>query len=155
MDSSPTQRRSRSAPDNSQPPPTLPQFEHVSRYWDNQHHCFAPNALKRHSIGTKNKALQYNPDGSLTIYVQADPPAETQRGNWLPAPAGADFSLYLRAYWPKVEITDGTWTPPAVEPQGAGVGARALQWCASPRLACNGGRGQPRRLLPKSVGRVR
>ena len=35
--------------------------------------------------------------------------------NWLPAPAGKDFSLYLRAYWPKVAITDGSWTPPAVQ----------------------------------------
>src|SRR5262249_47263399 len=51
--------------------------------------------------------------GSLTIYVQADPPPEAQRGNWLPAPKGADFSLYMRSYWPKVEITDGSWTPPA------------------------------------------
>jgi hypothetical protein len=83
--------------------------------------------LKRYSIGTKNKALKYNPDGSLTIYVQADPPADLQRSNWLPAPEGADFSLYIHAYWPKVEITDGTWTPPAVEPQSSGVGARALQ----------------------------
>ena len=35
--------------------------------------------------------------------------------NWLPAPAGKDFSLYLRAYWPQVAITDGSWTPPAVQ----------------------------------------
>jgi hypothetical protein len=46
--------------------------------------------------------------------VQADPPADAQRGNWLPAPKGEDFSLYVRAYWPKVEITDGSWTPPPV-----------------------------------------
>jgi hypothetical protein len=50
----------------------------------------------------------------LTIYVQADPPSEAQRGNWLPAPKGEDFSLYVRLYWPKVEITDGSWAPPAV-----------------------------------------
>ena len=36
------------------------------------------------------------------------------RVNWLPAPKG-DFSLYVRAYWPKPAITDGSWTPPAVE----------------------------------------
>src|SRR5262249_33909499 len=32
--------------------------------------------------GTKNKALRYNAEGSLTIYVQSDPPLEAQRGNW-------------------------------------------------------------------------
>ena len=59
--------------------------------------------------------MKPNPDGSLTIYVQADPPADGRRGNWLPAPKGEDFSLYVRAYWPKVEVTDGSWTPPPVK----------------------------------------
>jgi hypothetical protein len=90
----------------------------VNGFWSltlyNQHHFFAPNELKRYSTGTKNKALKYNPDGSLTIYVKADPPSEALRDNWLPAPRGGDFSLCIRSYWPKVEITDGSWTPPAV-----------------------------------------
>jgi chemotaxis protein CheD len=41
MDSSTTLRRLRTAPDNRPPPATLPQFAHVSRYWDTQHQCFA------------------------------------------------------------------------------------------------------------------
>ena len=77
-------------------------------------HFFAPNDLKRYSLGTKNKALVANPDGSLTIYVQADPPPDAERANWLPAPRRADFSLFMRAYWPKTAIIDGSWTPPAV-----------------------------------------
>lgn len=28
-----------------------------------------------------------------------------------------DFSLVMRAYWPKTAALDGTWTPPAVETQ--------------------------------------
>jgi len=90
----------------------------VRGFWSltlyNEHHFFAPNDIKRNSVGTKTRSLKYNDDGSLTIYVQADPPPEPQRGNWLPAPKAADFSLYMRSYWPKVEITDGSWTPPAV-----------------------------------------
>jgi hypothetical protein len=77
-------------------------------------HFFVPNQANRYSLGTKNKTLKLNADGSLTIYVQADPPPEAQRDNWLPAPKG-DFSLYIRAYWPKPAITDGSWTPPAVQ----------------------------------------
>jgi hypothetical protein len=77
-------------------------------------HFFAPNELKRYSVGTKNKTLVTNAEGSLTIYVQADPPSEAQRANWLPAPKNSDFSLYIRAYWPKTAIIDGSWTPPAV-----------------------------------------
>jgi hypothetical protein len=93
------------------------QLPPVKGFWSltlyNEHHFFAPNELKRYSLGTKNKTLQYNADGSLTLYVQAEPPAEEKRSNWLPAPE-SDFSLYLRAYWPQAAITSGTWTPPAV-----------------------------------------
>jgi hypothetical protein len=77
-------------------------------------HFFAPNELKRYSVGTKNKTLVASADGSLAITVQADPPPEAQRANWLPAPKNSDFSLYIRAYWPKTAIIDGSWTPPAV-----------------------------------------
>jgi len=93
------------------------QLPPVKGFWSltvyNEHHFFAPNELKRYSIGTKNKTLQYNADGSLTLYVQAEPPADEKRSNWLPAPE-SDFSLYLRAYWPHAAITNGTWTPPPV-----------------------------------------
>ena len=77
-------------------------------------HFFVPNDLNRFSLGTKNKDLVFAKDGSLTIYVQADPPPEAQRANWLPAPK-AEFSLFLRAYWPKTPVIDGSWTPPPVE----------------------------------------
>jgi hypothetical protein len=80
----------------------------------NQHHFFEPNEIRRYSIGTKTRALRHNLDGSLTIYLQAYPPAAELVANWLPAPRSGDFSLCIRAYWPEVEITDGSWTPPAV-----------------------------------------
>lgn len=91
----------------------------VNGFWSltlyNEHHFFAPNEIKRYSTGTKNKSLKTNPDGSLTIFVQADAPPVAQRDNWLPAPKGADFTLYIRAYWPRAAVMDGTWTPPAVQ----------------------------------------
>jgi hypothetical protein len=96
----------------------------VSGFWSltlyDQHHFFAPNAVGRYSLGTKTKDLKYNPDGSLTIYLQADPPPDELWANWLPAPKDAgestgDFSLSLRAYGPKPAVTEGAWTPPAVE----------------------------------------
>lgn len=89
----------------------------VKGFWSltlyNEHHFFHPNDLKRYSLGTKNKNLKYNPDGSLTLYVQAEPPGEDKMSNWLPAPEG-DLSLYLRAYWPEASVLEGKWTPPAV-----------------------------------------
>jgi hypothetical protein len=91
----------------------------VNGFWSltlyNEHHFFAPNEIKRYSLGTKNKGLRTNPDGSLTVYAQADPPPAEQRDNWLPAPKGGDFTLYVRAYWPKAPVMDGSWTPPPVQ----------------------------------------
>jgi hypothetical protein len=90
----------------------------VNGFWSlsiyNEHHFFVANAINRFSVGTKNKDLKVNSDGSLTVYVQAEAPTDpVQRTNWLPAPKG-EFSLYVRAYWPKAEILDGSWTPPPV-----------------------------------------
>jgi hypothetical protein len=85
-------------------------------------HFFVPNEFKRYSLGTKNKTLKYNPDGSLTIHVQAEPPSEALRANWLPAPKNADFSLFLRAYWPKTPVLDGSWMPPGVQKLADGDG---------------------------------
>lgn len=91
----------------------------VNGFWSltlyNEHHFFAPNDIKRYSLGTKNKDLKANADGSLTFYVQADAPSETQRANWLPSPNGGDFSLFMRAYWPKATVIEGSWTPPPVQ----------------------------------------
>jgi hypothetical protein len=90
----------------------------VHGFWSlsiyNEHHFFVANQINRFSVGTKNKGLKYATDGSLTIHVQSKAPTdEVQRANWLPAPEG-DFSLYVRAYWPKAPVTDGSWTPPPV-----------------------------------------
>lgn len=92
----------------------------VKGFWSltlyNAHHFFEPNALKRYSVGTKNKSLTYGADGSLTLYVQAQSPGADKESNWLPAPSGGagEFSLYIRAYWPEPSAIDGSWTPPAV-----------------------------------------
>jgi len=89
----------------------------VNGFWSltlyNDKHLFHPNELKRYSLGTKNKTLQYNADGSLTIYAGSKSPGKEKESNWLPAPVGR-FSLYIRAYWGKEAILDGTWTAPAV-----------------------------------------
>jgi len=93
------------------------QLPPVKGFWSltmyNPEHFFYPNALKRYALGTKNKSLKYNPDGSLTIYLGTKSPGKEKESNWLPAPAGK-FSIWLRAYWPDQSILDGTWKPPKV-----------------------------------------
>jgi hypothetical protein len=94
------------------------QLPPVKGFWSltlyNDRHLFNPNPLERYSLGTKNKALQYNADGSLTIYAGATSPGKDKETNWLPAPAGT-FSLFIRGYWAEKAMLDGTWTPPTIE----------------------------------------
>jgi hypothetical protein len=89
----------------------------VNGFWSptlyNEHHFFHPNDLKRYSLGTKNKTLKRNADGSLTLYAGANSPSKDKESNWLPAPNG-HFSLYVRAYWGKQAILDGSWQPPKI-----------------------------------------
>jgi len=93
------------------------QLPPVKGFWSltmyNPAHFFYPNALKRYALGTKNKTLQTNADGSLTIYLGNKSPGKDKESNWLPAPAG-NFSIWLRTYWPDQAILDGSWKPPVV-----------------------------------------
>lgn len=89
----------------------------VNGFWSltlyNEKHLFHPNDLKRYSLGTKNTSLKRNADGSLTLYAGSKSPGAERESNWLPSPADA-FSLYIRAYWGKAAILDGTWKPPQI-----------------------------------------
>jgi uncharacterized protein (TIGR02246 family) len=85
---------------------------------------FVANPLNRYTLSQRNK-LKENADGSVTLYIQNEPPGQDRESNWLPAPKG-DFVLMLRLYWPKEEgpsIFDGTWKPPAVKRVGDAVAA--------------------------------
>ena len=91
----------------------------VHGFWSltlyNEEHFFESNEIGRYSVGTNNRDLSLDPDGALTIRVQAEAPTDPkQRANWLPAPKSASFSLYVRAYWPQTPVLDGSWTPPPV-----------------------------------------
>jgi hypothetical protein len=92
----------------------------VNGFWSltlyNEKHLFHANDLRRYSLGTKNKDLKRNADGSLTLYAGSKSPGADKESNWLPAPAGT-FSLYIRAYWGKEPILDGSWKPPQIRKQ--------------------------------------
>ncbi len=57
--------------------------------------------------------LKKDPDGGLTIYIQADSPGKERQANWLPAPKGP-FVMFMRYYRPKPALLEGRWTTPAV-----------------------------------------
>ncbi len=93
------------------------QLPPVKGFWSltvyDPEHLFAANAMNRFALGTKNKTLKYDPDGSLTIYLGAKSPGKDKESNWVPAPSGK-FSIWLRTYWPDQAVLDGNWKPPVI-----------------------------------------
>jgi hypothetical protein len=89
----------------------------VNGFWSltvyNKEHLFEPNRLNRFSLGTKSKSMKMNADGSLTLYFQHETPGTDKETNWVPTPTD-EFSLYIRAYWPKEEVLNASWKPPTV-----------------------------------------
>jgi len=71
------------------------------------------NPIARYSIGDRSK-LRHGKGGSLTIYIQHEPPGNELESNWLPAPNGP-FSLQFRMYLPKPEALDPPYLPPPVK----------------------------------------
>jgi len=94
--------------------PPVNGFWSLSMYNDKM--LFAENPVNRYSMGSlSDPPLINNPDGSIDIYIQRDSPESARISNWLPAPASGGFSLTLRLYWPKQQVTDKLWAPPAVQ----------------------------------------
>jgi hypothetical protein len=80
----------------------------------NEKQLLAANPIDRFAIGDRDK-LAFNSDGSLDLYIQRESPGRDKESNWLPAPASGPFTMNLRLYWPKAEVRDGSWVPPAVK----------------------------------------
>ncbi len=70
-----------------------------------------PNPIRRYSVGDRTPGLRRDTDGSLTLVIQHDAPADTS--NWLPAPA-APFRPIMRLYQPQAAVLDGTYQIPAI-----------------------------------------
>ncbi|HEY2005807.1 MAG TPA: DUF1254 domain-containing protein [Solirubrobacteraceae bacterium] len=106
----------------------------VKAFWSltmyNASYFLAANPINRYAIGDRTSGLHYGRDGSLTVYVQRDAPADPgARANWLPAPPG-QFHLIMRLYQPKSPALSGAWKPPPILLAGASAGTKP-----TPRLS--------------------
>ena len=72
------------------------------------------NRLNRFALGDRDK-LSFAPDGSLTFYIQPDPPGGDKDTNWLPTPPAGKLSITMRLYVPKAQVRDGRWAPPPIK----------------------------------------
>ncbi len=73
------------------------------------------NPINRYLINSPMlPQMKLDPDGGLTIYIQADSPGKDREANWLPAPNGP-FVTFMRYYWPKPALLQGQWQTPAIQ----------------------------------------
>jgi hypothetical protein len=88
--------------------------------YDGKSQFLIENPISRYLINSPMLSdMKTNADGSLTIFIQKDPPGKDKEANWLPAPDGLIY-LVMRLYWPKetppsiLPAGEGTWKPPAI-----------------------------------------
>ncbi|MFI6446321.1 DUF1254 domain-containing protein [Kitasatospora sp. NPDC050543] len=75
------------------------------------------NPIGRYSIGDRTPGLVRGEDGSLTIVMQRERPADpAEAANWLPTPEG-DFRPMVRLYQPRAAVLEGSYRLPPIEPR--------------------------------------
>nr|WP_294518703.1 DUF1214 domain-containing protein [uncultured Rhodopila sp.] len=101
------------------------QLPPVNAFWsitmyDGKTQLLIKNPIDRYLINSPMLPdMKKNADGSLTLYIQHEPPGAERESIWLPAPAGSMY-LVMRLYWPKetppsiLPPGQGTWQPPGV-----------------------------------------
>lgn len=71
------------------------------------------NPIDRYSVGDHSQ-LNYGEDGSLTLLLQPDAPAESDNPNWLPTSPDRPWFVILRMYRPGPAALDGSWRCPGI-----------------------------------------
>ena len=97
------------------PPYIAPGFWSLTLYTASNNYN-VKNSINRYALGSDNSML-FNPDGSLTIYIQSTSPGKGKESNWLPSGDGAQaFYLILRSYAPGQAMIDALTDPQAFAP---------------------------------------
>ena len=74
------------------------------------------NSADKYVVGSYTSGLQFDEDGSLSIYMASELPLGVPMANWLPIPRGP-FNVMLRVYGvePNSNVANDTYVPPAIE----------------------------------------
>jgi hypothetical protein len=81
----------------------------------------AESSAQRPGLGSRSD-LALNPDGSLDIFLQHEPPSPERMSNWLQTPRAA-WSLVLRLYCPQTVAFGGLWRSPSLQRLEPGSGS--------------------------------
>jgi hypothetical protein len=73
-----------------------------------------PNRAQKYVVASYLPDLEYNSDGSLSIYISTAKPPGVPTANWLPVLPGP-FNIMLRVYGPQGDVADNTYVPPGIQ----------------------------------------
>jgi hypothetical protein len=73
-----------------------------------------PNTADKYAVASYTPGLEFNSDGSLSIYMAEALPSGVPEPNWLPVPHGA-FNVVIRVYGPTGSVVDDTYVPPGIQ----------------------------------------
>ena len=73
-----------------------------------------PNTANKYAVASYTPGLEFNSDGSLSIYMAETRPSGEPEANWLPVPHGA-FNVVIRIYGPTGDVVDNTYVPPGIQ----------------------------------------
>lgn len=94
------------------------QLPPVDAFWSltmyDEHGFQVSNQIDRFAIGDRDP-LKFNPDGSLDIHIQHQPPGADKQSNWLPSAASGPMGPTLRLYSPRESVLNGSWAPPPLK----------------------------------------
>jgi len=98
-------------------PENLPE-KHVHAYWSLTlmalpTYRVVPNRLDRFNFNNRSR-FEYEPDGSLKLFLASELPKDAPESNWLPCPGNGPFTLNLRMYVPKKEVLSGEYYVPPI-----------------------------------------
>ena len=95
------------------------QIPEAKRFWSLT--AYTPDSIElirnptdKYAVASYTPGLQYNPDGSLSVYIARLKPGGVPVANWLPV--GSDrFNIMLRVYGPEGKVAANTYVPPAIQ----------------------------------------
>jgi hypothetical protein len=84
------------------------------------------------AVASYTPGLQYNTDGSLSVYMARRPPKGVPAANWLPV-SFRKFNVARRVYGPEGDVEDNTYIPPGIRKRLVlGIPARSRPPLPSP-----------------------
>ena len=83
-------------------------------FYDQETAALFPNST-RPTVGSLDKELRQNADGSVDIYIRPNAPAGRQQSNWIYTPPGKSWFPWFRVYGPTQALFDKTWKLPDIE----------------------------------------